>query len=416
MRNRWSAAVATAVVLLTLVGCGNSSSASTSGTGTSGTGTAASGRTYTIGVLSDVTGPAASVNGSTSSGVQAGIKLAARDGYTIKEVVADTGTSPTQALTAAQKLVEQDNVLAVVAGSAVTFAAAPWLTSHGVPVLGWSEDGPEWLTSRNMFSPGGPSDPAKAATTLGKFLKMVDVTNLAVAGYGYVLSTEGALSFADSARAGGVKVGYLNGSVPLGTTNVQPLALAMKSAGVNGFVGLLEPNAALLTIQSLRQEGVALKAGVLFTGYGGDLQQAGPGAEAAANGVYFPMQFEPVELHTAATEQLQEDLRSVGVTTDPTFAEYMGYLSVDLLVHGLEKAGANATQANLIAALNGIGNYDAAGLLATHSLNVGARTPVPAGVDNCLWFTKLVGTTFQLVPGAEPVCGTLIPGIDHSNS
>jgi branched-chain amino acid transport system substrate-binding protein len=312
--------------------------------------------------------------------------------------------------------VEQDNVTAIVAVSAVTFAAAPWLTSHGIPVLGWSEDGPEWLTSQNMFSPGGPSDPAKAATTLGKFLKMVGVTNLGVVGYAYVLSTEGTLSFADSAKAAGLKVGYVNPTVPLGTTNVQPLALAMKSAGVNGFTGVLEPNASLLTIQALRQEGVALKAGVLFTGYGGDLQQAGAGAEAAANGVYFPMQFEPAELHTAATEQLQKDLRSVGVTTDPTFAEYMGYLSVDLLVHGLEKAGASPSQAELIRALNGIGSYDAAGLLGTHTLNVGARTPVPSGVDNCLWFTRLVGTTFQLVPSAEPVCGSILPGINNSSS
>jgi branched-chain amino acid transport system substrate-binding protein len=413
MRSRWSAAVIIAVLLVAAAGCGSSSSASTSGTAaTSGSG----GHTYTIGVLTDVTGPAASVNGSATSGVQAGIKLAARDGYTIKEVVADTGTSPGQALTAAQKLVEQDNATAIVAVSAVTFAAAPWLTSHGIPVLGWSEDGPEWLTSQNMFSPGGPSDPAKAATTLGKFLKMVGVTNLGVVGYAYVLSTEGTLSFADSAKAAGLKVGYVNSTVPLGTTNVQPLALAMKSAGVNGFTGVLEPNASLLTIQALRQEGVALKAGVLFTGYGGDLQQAGAGAEAAANGVYFPMQFEPAELHTAATDQLQKDLRSVGVSTDPTFAEYMGYLSVDLLVHGLGKAGASPSQAELIRALNGIGNYDAAGLLGTHTLNVGARTPVPSGVDNCLWFTRLVGTSFQLVPGAEPVCGSVIPGIDHSSS
>lgn len=407
MQKKGGAALATLVLSLTLVACGNSSSGASSGTG---------GRTYTVGVLADMTGPAGSVNGTSSLGVKAGIALTARDGYTVKMVVADTGTSPGQALTAAQKLVEEDGAEAVVAESAVTFAAAPWLTAHGVPVLGWSEDGPEWLTSTNMFSPGGPSDPAKAATTLGTFFKMVGVTNLAVVGYGYVLSTEGAKSFADSAKAAGVKVGYLNDTVPLGTTDVQPLVLAMKSAGVNGFVGLLEPNAALLTVQGLRQEGVDLKAGVLFTGYGGDLQQAGSGAEAAADGVYFPMQFEPVEMHTAATEQLQKDLRSVGVTSDPTFAEYMGYLSVDLLVHGLEKAGADPTEATLIKALNGIGDYDATGLLASHTLDVGVRTPVPSGVDNCLWFTKLSGATFHLVPGAEPVCGSLIPGIDNSGS
>lgn len=418
MRIKVSAALGTLVLSLTLVACGSSSGASSGGGSSSGTGTSSggAGHTYTIGVLADVTGPGASVNGSAEEGVQAGVKLAERDGYTIKTIVADTGTSPSQALTAAQQLVEQDNVTAVIAESAVTFGAAPWLTAHGVPVLGWSEDGSEWLTSQNMLSAAGPSDPAKAATTLGKFFKMVGVTNLAVVGYAYPLSTEGAKSFADSAKQAGIKVGYLNDTVPLGTTNVQPLVLAMKNAGVNGFIGLLEPNAALLTIQGLRQAGVDLKAGVLFTGYGGDLQQAGSGAEAAANGVYFPLQFEPVEMHTAATQQLQSDLSAVGVKTDPTFAEYVGYLSVDLLVHGLEKTGANPTQADLIKDMNGIANYGAAGLLANHTLNIGARTPVPSGVDNCLWFTKLSGKNFQLVQGADPVCGSLIPGIDNSAS
>jgi branched-chain amino acid transport system substrate-binding protein len=302
-----------------------------------------------------------------------------------------------------------------VAVSAVTFAAAPWLTSHGIPVIGWSEDGPEWLTSKNMFSPGGPSDPAKAATTLTKFLKLAGVTNLGVVGYGYALSAEGAESYADAARKGNLKVGYENTSVPLGSTNVQPLALAMKSAGVNGFIGLLEPNASLLTIEALRQEGVDIKGAVLFTGYGGDLKEAGPGAVAAANGVYYALQFEPVEMHTAATEQFQKDMESVGVTSAPTFAEYMGYLSIDLLVEGLQKAGAHPSQASLIKTLNGIKSYNAAGLLGSYSLNVGARTPVPSGVDNCLWFIKETGTTYQLVPGAEPECGTLISGINNSS-
>lgn len=104
----------------------------------------------------------------------------------------------------------------------------------------------------------------------------------------------------------------------------------------------------------------------------------------------------------------------MGVDTDPTFAEYQGYLSVDLLVHGLERAGPNPTRARLIAALNGIKSYDAAGLLGSHTLDVGARTPVPSGVDNCLWFVRLSGRRFQLVPGAEPLCGSQIPGIKNT--
>ena len=46
---------------------------------------------------------------------------AAKDGYKIKYVEADTGSSPTGALATAQKLVEQDHVFAVLAYSSATF-------------------------------------------------------------------------------------------------------------------------------------------------------------------------------------------------------------------------------------------------------------------------------------------------------
>src|SRR5207245_7474288 len=107
-------------VLLVAAACGSSSSSgSNSGNG---------GKTYTVGILTDVTGLASSGNKTSVQGVQAGTVLAHRDGYTIKYVLGDTATSPSGALTAAQKLVQQDHVLAVVAVGALTFAAAPFLT------------------------------------------------------------------------------------------------------------------------------------------------------------------------------------------------------------------------------------------------------------------------------------------------
>jgi len=263
-----------------------------------------------------------------------------------------------------------------------------------------------------MFSPEGPSDTTKVATTLGEFLKMEGVTNLGSVGYDYFLSAEAAESDADSAKVAGLKVGYLNTTFPLGSTNVQPLALAMKDAGVNGFVGPLEPNADLGLIVALRQLNIDLKAAVLFTGYGGDLEQGGSSTLQSAQGVYFALPFEPVELRTPATQRMERALRAAGVASgDPTFAEYIGYTSVDLLLHGIEAAGANATQAGVIKSLNGLKAYDAAGLLGVHHFDLGARTPVTAGVANCLWFTKLVGTSFQLVPGAEPLCGSRVRGM-----
>src|SRR5262245_34707263 len=117
---------AAAAVLMVAASCSSSSkssggtsttggsSASTSG-GSGGGSSGGGNRTYTVGVLTDLTGLAATNALTFPSGVKAGVSLAAKDGYTIKYVVADTASSPTGALAAAQKLVDQDHVFAVLA-------------------------------------------------------------------------------------------------------------------------------------------------------------------------------------------------------------------------------------------------------------------------------------------------------------
>jgi ABC-type branched-subunit amino acid transport system substrate-binding protein len=389
----------TAVALLALVAaCGSSSS--------SGSSSSNSGKTYTVGILTDLTGPAASGNKTSVQGVQAGAVLAHRDGYTIKYVVGDTTTSPTGALAAAQKLVQQDHVFAVVAGSALTFSAAPFLTAQGIPVVGLAEDSTEWLKSKNMFSVFGYTDPSIVTTTAGEYFKMEGAMNVGALGYNISpQSAEAAKSTVASAQAVGLKTGYVNANFPFGSTNVEPVALAMKSAGVDGVTATVDPNTGFALITALRQLGANPRVALLPTGYGGDLQQAGPGAQHVAQNVSFFSSWEPIEMHTAATMQLQSDLKSVGITSDPTIAEYGGYSSIALLVQGLQGAGSNPTQSALIKSLSSITNFNSAGLFGSHTVNLSHRVATN-GVDNCYWVTKYVGSSFQVVSGAAPLCGT----------
>ena len=167
--------VAAAAVLLVAAGCGSSSNHATASSTTSGTASSessvttssGSGHAYTLGVLVDLTGPGSTNSLKFPQGVKAGVALAESEGYKINYVVADTATSPTQALAAAQKLVEQDHVFAVLALSAITFSAEPFLASKGIPVIGANVDGPEWATQRNMFSVSGTADYTKVFTQRG---------------------------------------------------------------------------------------------------------------------------------------------------------------------------------------------------------------------------------------------------------
>jgi ABC-type branched-subunit amino acid transport system substrate-binding protein len=417
LRSKWWISIVLTAALL-MAGCGSSSKSGSSGTtaasssGTAGSAGGATGKTITVGILSDLTGVAAAGFLTFPKGIQAGIGVAKSEGYNIKYVTADTGSTPTGALTGAQRLVEQDHVFAVMGDSAFFFAAAPFLLSKGVPVMGASIDGGEWITDRNMFSVSGTEDYTKVYSQVGYTFKKLGVTNLASVGNPVPSSQEVAKASAISAQLAGIKVGYLNTELPIGSTNVGPLVLAMKDAGINGLNPEIITNSSFAIIEGLRQQGVDLKAALLAEGYGGDLVQGGPGAEQAAQGVYFPVGYEPVEMNTTATQNLQKALSTyAGVNGDPTQSEYQGYLSVDALVQGLKVSGTNATQAAFINNMLAMTNYQGAGLWGGHSISFAlADRGQVEGADNCWWITQYSGSTFHVIAGLAPYCGQTIQG------
>jgi ABC-type branched-subunit amino acid transport system substrate-binding protein len=398
-----AATAAAAAIVVAAAAC--SSSSSSGGSTTS----AGAKKTVTVGVLTDLTGPAASGDKNFVDGVKAGVVYAARNGVNVKYVVADAATNPTTVLSAAQKLVEQDGVNVVAAESPLTMLAAQWLTAHRVPVVGISEDGPEWATSSNMFSVSGALQPTQVTTTYGKFFKDQGVTSVAALGYGISpISAEEAENAAASAKAAGLKVGYLDAKYPYGSTDVGPSVLKIKTSGADGFTATFDPNIAFAMIKALKDQGANIKVPYLPTGYGGDLADQGTGAMAAAQGVYFSLGYEPAEMQTAATKQFVADLASAGITRAPGFSAYNGYASIALLVEGLQKSNGATSSSALIAGLSAIHDFNAAGLYGDLKLDVNDRSGLKT--LSCIYVTKYDGKTFALVKGADPVCGTAIPG------
>ncbi len=298
---------------------------------------------------------------------------------------------------------------------AVTFGATTYLAAQHIPVIGAAQDGPEWQTLKNTFAVTGAINQTIVTTTNGDFFKSQGVTNVGSLGYGISpLSAESAKGTAESAKHAGLKVGYVNANFPFGSTDVQPVALAMKSGGVDGFTSATDPNTSFALITALRQAGVDLKAALLPTGYGSDTTQAGPGALNAAQNVFFGLQYEPIEMQTAATKQFASDLKSAGVNDQATLAEYHGYASVGLLVQALKAAGGKATPAAIQTALEGIHSWDGLGLFGGRKIDINDRSANPGGVDNCTWVTKLEGSKFTLVKGSDPICGSVIQGVTIS--
>ena len=402
-----------ALLALVLAGAGCSSSYSTRGTSTPTDRGSSAKPVYTIGVLTDLTGLLAADGKPVPVAVKAAEDMYNAQGYDLRYVVADDATSPTGALTAAQELVRQDHVFAVIMVSAVGFAAAAYLTAQGIPVIGSSSDGPEWITSRNMFSVTGTPRYSDVQTDTGDILELLGAHDYAVIGYGISPSSaDAARSEATSAQLAGIHVGYLNANFPFGDTNVGPEVLAMKAAGVDSLGALVEQPTAFAILEGLKQQGVTLKVPLLSIGYGGDLLSAGPAALQTAKGAYFGVPMEPLEMGTSATRRFAQAMRTVGIAQDQIEVnEYMGYASVAAFVSGLRAAGNDPTRAQFISAMLGIRKFNAAGLYGSHSVGfaMDQRGQGAYGADDCSWLVRWSGSSFQLVPGADPICGRNVP-------
>jgi branched-chain amino acid transport system substrate-binding protein len=403
MRRRLSGVLALAVAAaVTLTAC--SSSGGSSGGGASSS--AASGKTIKIGVVTDLTGAASSGFLTNNKGIDAYLaRLKAEggvNGQQIEYVTGDTTSTPTGALTAVQKLVQRDKVFAIVENSSFFYGAQAYALQQGIPVVGSALDGPIWTDPKNtnLFASGGLVNSDYAQAAQGQFMKAQGVTKCASIGYSSSVSAQNAaIGFTQSCEQAGLQRGYLNTQFSFGSTDVGPIALAMKNAGVDGVYLPTVPSTGFALVAALGQLGVKPKAFVLATGYGGDLL-ASKAAIQAGQGVMFSLTGNPAEANTAATKQRAADLAQVGVTGPPTFAENSAYLCMAALVAGLKAAGPNPTRQGFMTALRALKNYDADGLLAPEKIAFSEYNPP----TSCFWVAQLEGTGFKVVKDT-PTCG-----------
>jgi branched-chain amino acid transport system substrate-binding protein len=268
--------------------------------------------------------------------------------------------------------------------------------------VGSAIDGPIWSDPKNtnLFAASGVPNSSYYQVAVGKFFKSQGATKCASIGYtGSVSSERSASGFIKSCQAAGLKQGYLNNQVPFGSTNVGPIALAMKNAGVDGLYLPVDPSTGFALVAALHQLGVKLKAVLLATGYGGDLL-ASKAAVQAGQGNDFITLGNPADVTTPANQQRAADLAKVGVTGPPTFAEQYAYLTMVAFVDGLKAAGPHPTRQSFMAAMNNIKNYDGNGLLAPEHIAFHDYAPP----TSCLWVAQLKGSSFHVVPGT-PLCG-----------
>ncbi len=401
----------------TFAACSSSSKGSSSPTSAAGKG--ANGSPITVGLVTTLTGPAAEQFQGNLQGAQARIDLqnaqGGVNGHKINLVSADDQTSTTGASTAMSELIQSKGAFAIINLSDFTAGGAYRIAQQaGAPAVGFPADGPEWgqQPNTNMVSMLGNVPPTGVGgivnTVFPEVAKMVGAKNMAVLAIdGEPASIQGAQSFVKAAQAAGLKVGYTNYSLPVGTVNVTPTVLAMKQASVDGFESGLLINTNLAIMTTAKQAGLNMVAPLLPGGYSQDLLNQ-PAAVQAAQGGVFPVFQHPVNEPTAATRTEQAAFATYEHFTGvPSLGWTSGWVSADLLIQGLKGAGANPTHASVLNALHNLKGYDADGLLPA-PIDTSLANFGKAPATECYWFQQLKGNTLVNLNGGKPVCGNTI--------
>jgi len=402
---------------LVLAACSSSSTTSTTTSSGGGSTSGGNGAPLKIALISSITGPDASSDALAASGflarVDAQNAAGGVNGHKIDPIVIDDQTSPTQAVTAIKQAIS-DGVVGIVANSPLFFEGAKYAQQAGIPVTGNAGDGTEWGQQpyTNMFpSDANNTDPKSPWTKLaGNIFKQYGGS--VVGTYGYSISpssTNATYGSAKSAQAAGLKVGVMDTSVQFGTESFSTEALAAKSAGINAYTAQMDVNSDIALLQAMNQNGVHPKVSLFATGYSDSL--ASSNVWSTVQGGIFATSARPWNItpNAGVTAQMSAFKKYAGFKAGnfPNYAQNESWLGADLMILGLQKAGANPTSAATIKALRNTTDYNANGLLAVtlnYKVNFGYNTKT-----ECLWLQKAEKSGFTAV-SATPSCAPFIPG------
>ncbi|MGY1746427.1 ABC transporter substrate-binding protein [Blastococcus sp. SYSU D00695] len=407
---RRAAAGAACAAALVLAACGGPGEAPRGAAAGGGADASGATRTVRVGVLTSLSGAGAAAAQDAVRGTQARFDAyeqaaagCAAD-LDLEIVPADDTSSAQGALVAAHVLVQQEDVFALIDVSAFFYGASTFLTGQAahVPVIGGAWDGAqEWrATDDNLFASAYVPDYETVYTGTGEVLRAEGATTVAGVAHVGPSSQRSLDTGMASAAAAGLRRGYEDASVPIGSADLDAVVLGILESRADAVYTTTTPDTALALVSALHRagwEGTFLSP----TGYGADLP-AVPPAAGAGRGVVLSTDTTPVEAETPATQALRSALREAGNPSGvPGFYEGQGWLAADLLLHGLERAGCDADRAALVDTLQRTDDWDGGGLYPR---------PVPqsttAYAEQCSFYVRLEGEAFVPLHDGLPVCGT----------
>ncbi|TMK54923.1 MAG: ABC transporter substrate-binding protein [Actinobacteria bacterium] len=313
-------------------------------------------------------------------------------------------------------LVQNKHVFVLVNNSSFAFTSWRFMIENNVPMVGGGYDGNEYSLPGNeilfnaILGNGSPIY-GLPYTTLPKLFKKMGATRIGVFAYGASPSSSAAGQNLQKYAVpdAGLKAVYTNTNVDFGTTDVGPLVLGLKNANADGVYLPMVANTNIAVLSAAAQNGLKFKSAVLATGYGQPLLDQ-PVAKTLGPEVVLAQGFAPVELKTKATKQFMADRKKyAGLTGVPDFGEYMGYITGELLVLGLEHAGNPPTRKGFVDGLHQLGSFDWAGM-ACQPIDISLTNYGKSPQTQCSWYMQIKNGKFVAFPkNGKPWRGKLIP-------
>jgi len=234
---------------------------------------AAQGKTVNVGVILPLSGANAQFGVNSRNGIElvadeinaaGGIK--SLGGARINLVVADSTSTPTTAANVAQRLLTQNDVVAILGAfaSSLTIAISEVTERRGVPLLTMSFS--DQITGRgfeNIFQVVAKASvigkaqfdgTAAIAASAGQKLERIAIMYEDTA-YG----TSQAAGLREGAKAAGVQI-VMDDAYPLGITDVTPLINKLRASGAQAVFPVSYLNDSLQIIRAMRQQRITIPA------------------------------------------------------------------------------------------------------------------------------------------------------------
>ena len=360
--------------------------------------------TIKIGVLGELSGAQAATFADLIKGLKARLAKLQDDGglpggRNIEFVVADDGADDTQNLTAAKRLVEEENVFMVFEITSHSRGSASYLHQKGIPVVGWAID-PVWGTYDNFFGYRNSfsKNPESHTTVAPTLLKKLGAKRIAVLGFDNSASQSSVKNAVASIKQFGLKVAY-QAIVPAGSTEFTAIAQKMKEKKADGIYTAMDflQNAPMM--QAVIDAGIRdqFKAFVFPFGYDPRIPAAFPSLEGGVVGT----DFKPYELNLPGHQAFFKYYAQVnGADAVASQISMVAWLSAEAMIKGFEVAGDCPTQAGYIKKLRKVKGFDADGLIQPVDFKTAFGKPIL-----CLYYVQLQAAKWVPLFNGQPLCG-----------